>query len=70
MDENHPHGVPEWKLGLRQDGSVLLSLRHAATPDDRGEWTYLALTPDQARLLATDLRDAAALSPPILGGPS
>jgi len=71
-DPNHPHAVPEWKIGLSATGNVLLALGHSPTPEDylagRGvEWAHLVLTPQQAQSLARDLLRTEGRSPQMMG---
>ena len=58
--------VLEWELSLLPTGNVLFAIGYAVTPEDavagRTHRLQLAMTAEQARVLAEDLRQKAASS--------
>jgi hypothetical protein len=71
MSRSHPHAVSEWKTGLDGNGNAVVGFGHAPSPEDtlagRGQWTELALTPQQAAALARDLMRTEGRSPQMMG---
>ena len=71
MDQDRPHALSDWKIGLSDAGNILLLLGHAGSSEDflagEGEWTHLVLSPQQAAALAHDLLKTEGRSPQMFG---
>lgn len=66
MPKEKIHGVTEWRMAVLRTGSVLVELHYAATPEQylagRTKLLRLAMSVEQARAFADDLRQTAGLS--------